>query len=73
MWEIMPSEDVRRLVRTTPHEFASNLNFHAHGLKPWFAADRQVKRGDGSVEAEAAELDSLKGDIADVKLYYQES
>jgi hypothetical protein len=68
----MPSEDVCRLVQTAPHEFTDNLNFNAHGLKPWFAANWLVKRKGVSVEAEAVELDSLNGDIADVKLYYQE-
>jgi len=72
-WAVVPSENVRRLVGTAPHEFAANMNFNGDGLKPWFAADRQVKRGGGSVEAEGVELDCLNGDRADVKLYYQQS
>lgn len=35
-------------IRTAPHEFDANLLFDEDGLKPYFAADAQVKDGGGS-------------------------
>lgn len=67
------ADDLRRLVETAPHEFTANLNFNSDGLRPWFAADRMVKDGGGSVEIDGAVMDSLGGDVADLTLYYQES
>jgi len=64
-------DDTRRIVETAPHEFFANLNFNAHGLMPWFAADHAVKDGGGAVES-TTHLDSI-GAEATVKLYYQDS
>jgi len=57
-----------QLVETAPHEFNANFNFDA-GLGPFFAADRQIKKGGGSVKGR---FDAL-GESWDVTLYYQES
>lgn len=51
------------------HEFAANLLFTQGGLKPFFAADRQVKAGDGSQQASFQD----DGERWKVTLYYQES
>ena len=39
-------------VEPAPHEFAANYLFDEKGLAPFFAADSQVKAGDGSQRAE---------------------
>ena len=64
--------DSRRIVDPQCHEFTANLNYNDDGLKPWLAADRRVKQGDGSIKLEHADLDALD-ESATVKLYYQES
>jgi len=43
---------VTGFVEPTPHEFAANYLFDANGLAPFFAADSQVKAGDGSQRSE---------------------
>jgi hypothetical protein len=57
-----------QLVETAPHEFNANFNFDA-GLGPFFAADRQIKKGGGSVKGRFEAF----GESWDVKLYYQDS
>lgn len=52
-----------------PHEFAANLLFNKHGLKPWFGADRAIKEGGGSRRASFEQ----GGEKWRVTLYYQES
>lgn len=56
-------------VEPAPHEFAANLLFNDHGLKPWFGADRAVKDGGGSQRATFEHEDEEWW----VNLYYQES
>ena len=57
-----------QLVETAPHEFNANFNFD-DGLGPFFAADRQIKKGGGSVKGRFEAF----GESWDVTLYYQES
>lgn len=57
-----------QLVETAPHEFNANFNFD-DGLGPFFAADRQIKKGGGSVKGRFEAF----GESWDVKLYYQDS
>lgn len=64
--------DSRRIVDPQCHEFTANLNYNDDGLKPWLAADRRVKDGDGSITIQNADLDTLE-DSAEVKLSYQPS
>jgi predicted transcriptional regulator len=61
--------DQRRLIEPQCHEFQAHWNINEHGLRPWFDADAQVKRGDGSI---SAEFDAL-GETWNAELYYQES
>lgn len=63
------ADDLRRLVEPQCHEYAANYNYNDDGLRPWFACDRRIKDGDGSIEAT---FDAL-GESWDAKLYYQES
>jgi hypothetical protein len=56
------------LIDTAPHEFVANYNF-ADGLRPWFACDRAVKDGEGSVEATFRH----DGEPWTATLYYQDS
>jgi len=65
--------DARRIVEPQCHEFAVNLNFNTHGLKPWFAADSLIKEGGGSYKVRGVDLDSLEADAAAVQLDYQDS
>jgi len=69
--ELEEADDLRRIIGTAPHEFAGHLNFNADGLRQWFAADRIVKDGGGSVEIEAADLDALADD--DLGFYLDDS
>nr|WP_303648717.1 MarR family transcriptional regulator [Haloarchaeobius litoreus] len=39
------------MIETAPHEFAAHFLFDEFGLDPFFACNRRVKDGDGSVEA----------------------
>jgi len=61
--------DQRRLIEPQCHEFQAQWNINEHGLRPWFDADAQVKRGDGST---SAKFDAL-GETWTATLYYQES
>ena len=63
------SDELRRIVDPQCHEYAAHYNYNRAGLRPWFACDRAVKDGGGSV---TAEVDAL-GETWEVKLYYQES
>lgn len=56
------------LIETAPHEFRAQFNFD-DGLAPYFAADRQVKRGGGSLEGHFSAFE----ETWKVKLYYQTS
>lgn len=56
-------------VRLAYHEFAANYLFDENGLAPFFAADSQVKSGEGSQVAEFRD----DGERWTVKLYYQDS
>lgn len=58
-----------RAVDPAPHEFAANFLFAEDGLAPFFAADSQVKGGDGSQRGTF--LDD--GEEWVVKLYAQDS
>lgn len=57
-----------QLVETAPHEFNANFNYD-NGLNAFFGADRQVKKGGGSVKGRF----TAYGETWDVKLYYQDS
>jgi len=61
----------RRIIEPASHEFAANLNYTEHGLKPWLAADSVVKQHDGGTVLEAVELPSLENP-ADVSIRYQD-
>lgn len=56
-------------VETAPHEFTANYLFNDRGLFPFFAADRRVKRGDGS----AMGTFDYDGETWQARLSYQES
>ena len=56
-------------VDTAPHEFTANYLFNDRGLFPFFAADRRVKRGDGS----AMGTFDYDGETWQARLSYQES
>ncbi|GAB6861199.1 MarR family transcriptional regulator [Haloplanus litoreus] len=56
-------------VETAPHEFTANYLFNERGLFPFFAADRRVKRGDGS----AMGTFTHDGEEWQARLSYQES
>lgn len=56
------------LIETAPHEFNANFNFY-RGLGPFFAADRQIKKGGGSVKGQF----DADGESWKVELYYQDS
>lgn len=62
-------ETQSQAVELAPHEFAVNFLFNEYGLTPFFAADHQVKVGDGSKQA----VFRLDGERWRVTLYYQES
>jgi hypothetical protein len=62
----MSDADDRRLVDPQCHEYVANYNYNECGLRPWFACDRAVKDGGGSVEAH---FDAL-GESWEVQLYY---
>ena len=59
----------RRIVEPQSHEFQAHWNINEHGLNPWFAADKLVKDGGGSVTAEFQSLD----ETWNAELYYQDS
>jgi hypothetical protein len=56
-------------VDTAPHEFAANFLYNDRGLFPFFAADRRVKRGEGS----AMGVFTHDDEEWQVRLSYQES
>ena len=56
------------LIETAPHEFNAQLNF-AGGLDGYFALDKAVKSGGGSVEADFSHAETRWT----VTLYYQDS
>ncbi len=56
-------------VRPTCHEFDANILFNKHGLKPFFAADRRTKDGDGKQEANF----ETDGEGWKATLYFQRS
>ena len=58
-----------KAVRPHSHEFTANAIWNEHGLAPFFAADRQVKAGDGSLKSEF----TTDGERWKTTLYYQES
>ena len=57
-----------KLVETAPHEYNANFNFD-NGLSAFFAADRRIKEGGGSVEGRFEAF----GETWDVTLYFQDS
>jgi predicted transcriptional regulator len=64
--------DERRIIEPQCHEFIAELNINSDGLNPWFAADKLVKEGGGSVEIENATI-GVFDCPATVRLSYQES
>ena len=58
-----------RLIESAPHEFAAHLLFDEYGLDPFFACDRRVKDGDGSLHAEF----EYEGETWEVTLSYRDS
>lgn len=58
-----------KAVETAPHEFSANYVFDDYGLTPFFACDRQVKDGEGSVTATF----NAHGETWTARLYYQDS
>lgn len=56
-------------VRTAPHEFSVNYLYAQEGLRPFFAADRRIKDGDGKQVSEF----EIGAERWVVKLYYQDS
>ena len=58
-----------KYVEPAPHEFAANFLYDENGLSPYFAADSQVKEGEGSKRSEFND----QGEKWAVTLYYQDS
>jgi len=56
-------------VETAPHEYTANYLYAADGLRPFFAADRAVKDGGGSVNGRF----EIDGERWTTMLYYQDS
>lgn len=56
-------------IEPAPHEFAANFLFDEHGLAPFFAFDRRVKKGGGSQRGSFED----QGERWTVSLYYQSS
>ena len=58
-----------RAIETAPHEFTANYLYNQFGLSPYFACDRVVEEGDGSVAGEFND----SGERWVTKLSYQSS
>jgi hypothetical protein len=58
-----------KLVEPAPHEFVANYLFDQRDLQPFFAIDRAVKNGGGSVESRFEQ----NGENWKTTLYYQDS
>jgi len=57
------------VVETAPHEYTANLIYDEHGLDPYFAADAQIKAGNGKQEATF----EAHNETWEATLYYQNS
>jgi hypothetical protein len=61
--------DSVKTVTLAPHEFHANLLYNDDGLAPFFACDSEVKRADGSKQADFQD----DGENWRARLSYQES